>query len=126
MNATIKTKCGIVTEEVFIVPNLEKPLLSRKAGVALKIIQKVNEINKVHKLNEVDEVTEKVTTSAEYKQKIVREYPELFTGLCEIPGEYHLKLMKIQNPLHCVFQVKYSCHFSRKPKMRLRKSSRWE
>ena len=80
MNATIKTKSGIVTEEVFIVPNLEKPLLSRKAGVALKLIQKVNEINKVNKINEVDEVTGKVTTSAEYKQKIVREYPELFTG----------------------------------------------
>ena len=35
MNATIQTKSGIVTEEVFIVPNLEKPLLSRKAGAAL-------------------------------------------------------------------------------------------
>ena len=35
-NATIKTKSGIVMEEVFIVPNLEKPLLSRKAVVALK------------------------------------------------------------------------------------------
>ena len=32
-----KQKSGIVTEEVFIVPNLEKPLLSRKAGVALKL-----------------------------------------------------------------------------------------
>ena len=95
MNATIKTKSGVVTEEVFIVPNLEKPLL-RKAGVALKLIQKVNEANKVNKINEVDEVTEKVTTSAEYKQKIVREYPELFTGLGEIPGEYQIKL--IDNP----------------------------
>ena len=44
MNATIKTKSGIVTEEVFIVPNLEKPLLSRKAGVVLKLFQKVNKI----------------------------------------------------------------------------------
>ena len=70
MNATIKTKSGIVTEEVFIVRNLEKPLLSRKAGVTLKLIQKVSEINKVIKINEVDEVTEKVTISAEYKQKI--------------------------------------------------------
>ena len=96
MNATIKTKSGIVIEEVFIVPNLGKPLLSRKAGVALKLIQKVNEINKVNKINEVDEVTEKVTTSAECKQKIVREYPELFTGLGEIPGEYQIKL--IENP----------------------------
>ena len=48
MNATIKTEIGIVTEEVFIVPNLEKPLLSRKAGVALKLIQKVKEINDVN------------------------------------------------------------------------------
>ena len=48
MNSTIKTKSGLFTEEVFIVPNLEKPLLSRKAGVALNIIQKVNEINKVN------------------------------------------------------------------------------
>ena len=96
MNATIKTKSGIVTEEVFIVPNSEKPLLSRKAGVALKLIQKVNEINKVNKINEVDEVTEKVTTSAGYKQKIVREYLELFTGSGEIPGEYQIKL--IENP----------------------------
>ena len=96
MNATIKTKSGIVTEEVFIVPNLEKPLLSRKAGVALKLIQKVNEINKVNKIDVVDEVTEKVTTSAEYKQKIVRQYPELFTGLGEIPGKYQIKL--IENP----------------------------
>ena len=55
-------------------PNLEKPLLSRKAGVALKLIQKVNETNKVNKIDEVDEVTEKVTSNAEYKQKIVREY----------------------------------------------------
>ena len=69
MNATIKTKSGVVTEEVFIVPNLEKPPLSRKAGAALKLIQKVNEINEVNKVNEVDEVTEKVTTSVEYKQK---------------------------------------------------------
>ena len=38
MNAAIKTKSGIVTEEVFILPNLEKPLLSKKAGVALKLI----------------------------------------------------------------------------------------
>ena len=96
MNVTIKTKSGIVTEEVFIVPNLEKPLLSRKAGVALKLIQKVNEIHKVSKINQVDEVTEKVTTSAEYKQKIVKEYPELFTGLGEIPGQYKIKL--IENP----------------------------
>ena len=88
INATIKTKNDIVTEEVFIDPNLEKPLFSRKAGVALKLIQKVNEINKV---NEVNEVTENVTTSVEYKQKIVRECPELFTGLGEIPGEYQIK-----------------------------------
>ena len=96
MNATIKTKSGIVTEKVFIVPNLEKPLLSRKAGVALKLIQKVNEINKVNKINEVNEVTEKVTTSAEFKQRIVREYPKLFIGSGEIPGEYQIKL--IENP----------------------------
>ena len=69
MNATIKTKSGIVTEEVFIVPNFEKPLLSRKAGVALKLVQKVDEINEVNKVNKIDEVTEKVTTSVEYKQK---------------------------------------------------------
>ena len=50
MNATNKTKIGIVTEEVFIVPSLEKPLLSRKAGVALKLIQKVNEINEEKKM----------------------------------------------------------------------------
>ena len=36
MNATIKTKSSIVTEEVFDVPNLERLLLSRKAGAALK------------------------------------------------------------------------------------------
>ena len=75
---------------------LRKATLSGKAGVALKLIQKVNEINKVNKINEVDEVTEKVTTSAEYKQKIVREYPELLTGLGEIPGEYQIK--SIENP----------------------------
>ena len=60
MNAKIKTKSGIVREKVFIVPNLEKPLLCRIAGVALKLTQKVNEINKVNIINEVDEVTEKV------------------------------------------------------------------
>ena len=75
MNATIKTKSGIVTEEVS-----NHYFNSRKAGVAIKLIPKVNEFNKVNKINEVDEVTEKVTISAEYKQKIVREYPELFTG----------------------------------------------
>ena len=36
MNATIKTKSGIVTEEVFIVPNLEKPLLGRKSWSCFK------------------------------------------------------------------------------------------
>ena len=77
MNATTKTKNGVVTEKVFIVPNLEKPLLSRKVGVALKLIQKVNEINEVNKFNEV---TEKVTTSVEYKQKIVREYSNCSQG----------------------------------------------
>ena len=48
--------------------NLEKPLLGRKAGIALRLIQKVNEINEVNKVNKVDDVTEKVTTSVEYKQ----------------------------------------------------------
>ena len=71
-HATIKTKSGIVAEEVFIVPNLEKPLVIRKAGVVLKLIQKANESNEVNKVNEIDEVTEKITTSVEYKKKIVK------------------------------------------------------
>ena len=79
-------------------PNLEKPPLSRKAGVALKFIQKVNEINEVNKVNKVDEVTETVTTSVEYKQKIVREYSELFTGSGEIPGECQIKLIENLEP----------------------------
>ena len=121
MNATIKTKSGIVTEEVFIVPNLGKPLLS-----SLKLIQKVNEINEVNKVNEVDEVAEKVTTSVEYKQKIVREYSELFTGLGEIPGEYQIKLIENPEPFALHVPCKVPCHISRKPKMRLRKCFRWE
>ena len=99
-------------------PNLEKPLLSRKAGVALKLIQKVNEINKVNKINEVDEVTEKVTTSTEYKQKIVREYPELFTGLGEIPGEYQIKLIENPEP--------FALHVPRKVPLPLLKKTKYE
>ena len=47
-------------------PDLEKSLFSRKGGAALKLIRKVKK---------VDEVTEKLTSSVEYKQKIVKEYP---------------------------------------------------
>ena len=115
MNARVKTKSDIVAEEVFIVPNLEKPLLSRKAGVALKLIQKVNEIN------EVDEVTVKVTTSVEYKQKIVREHPELFTGSGEIPGEYQIKLIENPEPFALFVPRKVSLPLLKKTKEEIEK-----
>ena len=68
VNGAIILKHGLVPPNtILLVPSLEKSLLTRKAGVALKLIKKFNEINEVNKVNEVHEVTEKVTTSVEYQ-----------------------------------------------------------
>ena len=62
-------------ENIFVVEGKARPLLGRVAA------ENVNFINKVGEL-----------TSEDYKAKVVREYPKLFTGLGVMKEEYTIKL----------------------------------
>ena len=73
----VNQKC--INNEIYIVKGLERQLRSQQAS------QNLNLINKIDALS-----------CQEYKSKIVNQYPDLFKGLEEIPGEYEIKL--IENP----------------------------
>ena len=68
-----------IDNEIYVVKGLERPLLSRQASQSLNLINKIDALS-----------------FQEYKSKIVNQYPDLFKGLGEIPGEYEIKL--IENP----------------------------
>ena len=76
---TSNQKC--IHNEVYVVKGLERPLLSRYASQSLNLINKVDAIS-----------------SAEYKNNIVNQYPDLFKGLGEIEGKYKINLVENSTP----------------------------
>ena len=73
----VNQKC--IDNEVYVVKGLERPLLSRQASQSLNLINKIDALS-----------------CQEYKSKIINQYPDVFKGLGEIPGENEIKL--IENP----------------------------
>ena len=73
----VNQKC--IDNEIYVVKGPERPLLSRQASQSLNIINKIDAVS-----------------CQEYKSKIFNQYPDVFKGLGDIPGEYEIKL--IENP----------------------------
>ena len=63
-------------EDVYVLENLEMPLLSRIACTALGLIRKVKT----------------VSTASDKKEEIFQRYPKLFNGLGCLGGEYEIKI----------------------------------
>ena len=70
-------------EEIYVIEDLERPLLGRQACKALGIFQKVAEIR-----------------SASDKQQYVRKNPRLFKGLRCLEGEYEIKIDPAVQPFN--------------------------
>ena len=72
--ATLDYKVQSCEEEIYVIEDLERPLLSRQACNALRVIAKVAEIR-----------------STSDKQTHVQSHPKLFKGLGCLKGEYEIK-----------------------------------
>ena len=108
IRATLQSNKHTFNEDVYVVKNLEQPLLGCTAGASLKLISKVKNIESVK--SSVDDKVSKQSASAyaadndqaanssEYKAKIITEYPKLFRGLGEIQGEYQIRLRENAQP----------------------------
>lgn len=70
-------------EEIYVIEDLERPLLGRQACKALCIFEKVAEIR-----------------SASDKQQYVRKNPRLFKGLGCLEGEYEIKIDPAVQPFN--------------------------
>ena len=68
-------------EDIYVIRELERPLLGRRAAESLNLI------------NRVDSIAE-----GNYKAKIETKYPKLFTGLGKMNAEYTIKLQEDAKP----------------------------
>ena len=75
-----------VENDVYVVKDLERPLLSRLDSQNLNLINKIETINKFE------------SKSEDYKGKITAKYPKLFKGLGQIAGEYSITLKDHSTP----------------------------
>ena len=66
---------------VYVIESLARPLLSRSAAAKLNLISRLCEL-----------------TTDEYKAKVMRDYPQLFEGLCTMKDEYTIKLKDNAKP----------------------------
>ena len=108
IRATLQSNEHIFNEDVYVVKNLEQPLLGCTAGASLKLISKVNYIesvkspvdNNLSKQSKGAHTSdnEQAANSSAYKAKIVTEYPKPFKGLGETQGEYQIKLRDNAQP----------------------------
>ncbi|UYV73824.1 K02A2.6-like [Cordylochernes scorpioides] len=73
-----------IPREIFVVPQLMQPLLSRKASESLNLIKILQSIEKRNSLNPFE------------------EYSKLFTGLGTLQGSYTIKL-KDESQLHAIY-----------------------
>ena len=72
-SGTLQLKTKIVKEEIFVVKNLHKPLVGLPAIQALNLVMKISAI-------------------CWFKETILSRFPQLFTGLGRLQGEYEIKL----------------------------------
>ena len=81
VNVTLSYNSNTVKETIYAVESLARPLLGRSAAVKLNLISRVSEL-----------------TSDEYKAKVMRDYPKLFSGLGAMKEEYTIKLKDDAKP----------------------------
>jgi len=75
---TLRKDTHAVKEEIYIVKNLHTPLLGLPVITNLNLVAKICDVN---------------------KQVVVYKFPELFTGLGKLQGEYDIKLSDDVTPL---------------------------
>ena len=91
--ATLAVNQKCIDNQTYVVKGLERPLLSRQASQSLNLINKIDALS-----------------CQEYKSKLVNQYPDLFKGLGEIPGEYEIKLIENPSPFALTTPINYPCH----------------
>ncbi|XP_036001498.1 uncharacterized protein K02A2.6-like [Fundulus heteroclitus] len=72
--ATLQRKDKHVMEDIYVVEGLNTPLLSRQAATALQLVARLD------------------VTTLDSKETIKKEFPELFSGLGTMKGEYNIVL----------------------------------
>ena len=97
MRATLQSNKHIFNEDVYVVKNLEQPLLGHKAWALLKLISKVNNIERMKSPVDTNlskqskgantAGDEQAANSSAYKAKIATDYPKLFRGLSKTQGD---------------------------------------
>ena len=93
VTVTLSYNSNTVKETIYAVESLARPLLGRYAEVKLTLISRVSEL-----------------TSDEYRVKVMRDYPKLFTRLGAMK-EYTIRLKDDAKPSHSQFQEKSPCHY---------------
>ena len=80
-NATLKHRGGVTSEEVYVVRDLQTPLIGLPAIKALGLVVRVC-----------------ATESGDYATRILNSYPDLFTGLGTLGEEYKICLRPHAQP----------------------------
>ena len=78
---TLSTDERSIQEVIYVVRDLERPLLGRRAAESLNLINRVDGI-----------------TDEEYKATVKAKYPQLFTGLGKMNTEYTITLQESAKP----------------------------
>ena len=86
-------------EQVYVIEDLERPLLGRKPAELLKLINRLDSLS-----------------SDDYKSKVADKYPKLFEGLGVMKDSYCITLKEDAKPFKCQFQGKYPSPCIRKQK----------
>ena len=73
--ATLTNNVNSMKENIYVVEGLARPLLGRQSAENLNLINRVCGL-----------------TSDNYKAKVIRDFPQLFTGLGAMKDEYNIKL----------------------------------
>ena len=71
----------VITELIYVVKDLERPLLGREAAEKLKLVNRVDTVS-----------------SDDYKTKIASKHPQLFTGLGQMRETYTITLKEDAKP----------------------------
>ena len=85
----------VVRELIYVVKDLERPLLGRDAAEKLKLVNRVDTVS-----------------SDDYKTKMANKHPKLFTGLGQMKDS-----RKMPSHLQFLFQERYLFHCNGKQRM---------
>ncbi|KAL1470366.1 hypothetical protein MTO96_040469 [Rhipicephalus appendiculatus] len=81
IHAVLKCNGNTFREELYVVEDLEEALLGRRASLGLKLVQLLQPVTE------------------DSREKYQAKFPELFAGIGEMQGEYHIKLKPEARPV---------------------------